>query len=237
VSKSTVRGNSSGVAGGGISAVTLTLTDCTISKNSAFSFAGGISASLATLTGCAVSGNSTGLDGGGIYVETVATLANSTISGNTAGSGGGISASTATLTNCTVAENFAQSGGGLLARGGGSFRVRNTIVALNSATTDPDVFGDFTSDGHNLIGNGNASFTHGVNGDIVGTNVNPIDPKLGPLQINGGKTKTMALLAGSRAIDRGDNAAVPATDQRGLPRRKDGNGDGVAIVDIGAFER
>jgi hypothetical protein len=73
----------------------------------------------------------------------------------------------------------------------------------------------------------------------VCTAVNPIDPRDGPLANNGGKTKTHALLAGSRAIDAGDNASLPPTDQRGggFPRNKDGNFNGVAIVDIGAFER
>jgi hypothetical protein len=73
----------------------------------------------------------------------------------------------------------------------------------------------------------------------VGTGAIPIDPKLGPLANNGGRTKTHALKASSRAIDRGDNAGVPPTDQRGIgfPRKKDGNFDGVATVDIGAFER
>ncbi|HJZ92281.1 MAG TPA: choice-of-anchor Q domain-containing protein, partial [Gemmataceae bacterium] len=61
-----------------------------------------------------------------------------------------------------------------------------------------------------------------------------------------GPTQTMALLAGSPAIDHGDNNAVDpvtgkplTTDQRGpgFPRRKDGNGDGRAVIDIGAFER
>jgi hypothetical protein len=68
---------------------------------------------------------------------------------------------------------------------------------------------------------------------------NSIDPKLGPLQNNGGRTQTYALKAGSPAIDRGDNAGIPATDQRGagFARKKDGNGDGSAVVDIGAFER
>ena len=83
--------------------------------------------------------------------------------------------------------------------------------------------GAFTSQGHNLIGDGTGGtgFTNGVNGDIVGTSVNPIDPKLGPLKNNGGRTKTHALLAGSPAIDAGDNAGVPATDQRGrLPAQE-----------------
>ena len=91
--------------------------------------------------------------------------------------------------------------------------------------------GDFTSQGHNLIGDGGGSTGFGVNFDIVGTSANPIDPKLGPLALNGGKTKTHALLAGSPAIDRGDNANLPPTDQRGagFPRKKDGNGDGIAV--------
>ena len=99
--------------------------------------------------------------------------------------------------------------------------------------------GTFVSQGHNLIGDGTggSGFINGVNGDIVGTSANPIDPKIGDLASNGGPIKTHALLAGSPAIDHGDNAGVPAIDQRGFPRKKDGNGDGLAIVDIGAFER
>jgi len=57
--------------------------------------------------------------------------------------------------------------------------------------------------------------------------------------LNGGPTRTHALLVGSRAIDAGDNANLPPTDQRGagFARKKDGNGDSLAVVDIGAFER
>jgi hypothetical protein len=47
--------------------------------------------------------------------------------------------------------------------------------------------------------------------------------------------QTMALRAGSPAIDARDNAGVPATDQCGFRRMRDG--DGLAGVDIGAFER
>jgi hypothetical protein len=185
--------------------------------------------------------------GGGVSAGT-ATLTNSTVSGNSAAFGGGISANDATLLNCTVVENIAQTGGGLFHQFDPIiprvFSVKNTIVALNLIKvggSGSDINGAFASQGHNLIGDGigGTGFANGINGDIVGTSFNPIDPKLGPLANNGGKTKTHALLAGSRAIDAGDNAGVPATDQRGagFPRKKDGNFNGVAVVDIGAFER
>ena len=123
--------------------------------------------------------------------------------------------------------------------------MRNTIIAQNligeAPGTGQDVDGVFVSLGHNLIGDGGGStgFTDGLDGDIVGTNANPIDPKLGPLANNGGRNKTHALKAGSRAIDAGDNAVTQTTDQRGtgFARMKDGNFDRVATVDIGAFER
>jgi hypothetical protein len=56
------------------------------------------------------------------------------------------------------------------------------------------------------------------------------DPKLGPLQDNGGPTATIAPAAGSAAIDAGLPFGL-TTDQRGLPRPA-GNG-----ADIDAVER
>ena len=78
-----------------------------------------------------------------------------------------------------------------------------------------------------------------VGGVDLTEQANPIDPKFGPLANKGGPTKTHALLAGSLAIDKGDNAALPPTDQRGIgfPRKKDGDGNGTKFVDIGAFEK
>jgi hypothetical protein len=64
-----------------------------------------------------------------------------------------------------------------------------------------------------------------------------VDPKLGPLQNNGGLTFTQALLAGSPAIDAGDDSVTGSplsltTDQRGtgFPRLSGPH------VDIGAYE-
>lgn len=240
---STISGNSALNNGGGMFGEAALLRRSTVSGNSASGSGGGIATDTATLTNSTVSGNRAAFDGGGIDADT-ATLTNSTISGNTTGTnGGGIWAITATLLNCTVTENLALIGGGLFHEPGGTFSVKNTIVALNLVLpggSNSDVLGIFASQGHNLIGvGGGIGFVNGVNGDLVGTFLNPIDPKLGPLANNGGRTKTHALLAGSPAIDRGDNAGVPATDQRGFgfPRKKDGNGDGVARVDIGAFEK
>src|SRR5262249_16240174 len=78
---------------------------------------------------------------------------------------------------------------------------------------------------HNLIQDGSCS--PAVSGD----------PKIGPLQNNGGPTFTQALLPGSPAVDAGDDSVLGSppnltTDQRGpgFPRKVGSH------VDIGAFE-
>jgi predicted outer membrane repeat protein len=227
------------VDGGGISAGTATLANSTVSGNTAINgFGGGISAGTVTLTNCTVSGNTAKDAGGGITADTV-TLTNSTISGNSSvsGSGGGIEAITLTLLNVTVTDNSAHFGGGVLLQNGGTSSIRNTIIAQNQVALDgvnPDVAGAFTSGGHNLIGDGTGAggFANGTKADQVGTAANPIDPRLGPLANNGGPTQTHALLAGSSAIDRGDNTNVPASDQRGGGFLRSVG----SATDIGAFE-
>jgi CSLREA domain-containing protein len=244
LTRSAVSGNSASGTGGGIFADTVTLTGSTVSGNNAGNNGGGIFTGTATLTASTVSGNhaNTG-DGGGIHANTTATLTNSTVSGNSAaGGGGGIWAAGLTLLNDTVTDNSAHVGGGLFLPAGGASNVKNSIIAGNLVDltgAGPDVSGAFTSGGHNLVGDGTGAtgFTNGTSGDLVGTAADPIDPRLAPLADNGGPTRTHALLAGSPAIDDGDSTGAPATDQRGVARPRDGDGNGSRLVDIGAFER
>jgi CSLREA domain-containing protein len=237
---------------------TLTLTNSTLSANSSINCGGGIfSNGTLTLLNSTVTGNSATVWGGGVFNNLgTNNLVNSTVSGNqTAGEGGGIMNfnGNITLTNVTVTNNRsdsnnsgAEEGGGLSATGGNAL-LKNTIVARNfrgsTGTTASDLVSTSSiasSSSFNLIGaGGGGGLTNGVNNNQVGVS----NPGLGPLQNNGGPTMTHALLAGSPAFDAGDNSIIGAplnlsTDQRGagFNRTVDGNGDGTAKVDIGAYE-
>jgi CSLREA domain-containing protein len=224
---------------------TLTLTNSTVSENNATrvisdgsirGFGGGImnENGEVQLTNTTVRGNTAATDGAGIYNTLVGTLGltNSTVSGNNAGgNGGGVfneenlgSAQKVTLKHSTVSGNTAINGGGIY-NSDGTLTLANTIVARNSASTNPDAQGAFSSQGHNLIGD-----TTGATG-FVASDLKNVDPLLGPLRNNGGPTDTRALLAGSPAIDAGTNTGCPPTDQRGVKRPQ-----GLRC-DIGAFER
>ena len=141
-------------------------------------------------------------EGGAIYCEnSVLTVSNSTFYGNEAEEGGAIysSSSTVTLNNTIVAGNTNLSGG-----------VPNDIDGTISTNSAYNLIGDGAA--MSGISNGNAFHNQ------VGTDSNPINPLLGPLQNNGGPTKTMALLPGSPAIGTGEIVDGITTDQRGYPR-------------------
>ncbi|MEH2107263.1 DUF4347 domain-containing protein [Nostoc sp.] len=261
--KSNVSDNTATSSGGGIySAGVLNLTESSVFGNTATSSGGGIySEGDFKLTNSTVSNNTAnngaGINNGGtsFFSFGTATLTNSTVSDNKAlEDGGGISnLSSLNLINSTITNNTADSNGDGVGNGGGIFSlepdfylqnpltvVGNTIIAGNfdkssSGDINPDVSGSsFRDSGNNLIGNqtGSTGFTTST---LVGTSANPIDPKLGPLQNNGSATLTYALLAGSPAINAGNNSLVATnvtTDQRSVGFNRIFNG----TVDIGAYE-
>ncbi len=194
-----------------------------------------------------------GAGGGGMANadnESNPTVINCTFSHNAAegcsnSNGGGIIGSFAAIMNCTLTGNTAVRAGGGIATTDTDGIIKNTIIAGNTGGDSPDIYSTaINSGGHNLIGNvGNQNFHTNTEGDRYGDPYNTttpntgafesataIDPKLGELADNGGYTRTHALLVGSPAIDAGDNADAPDTDQRGITRIVNG------IIDIGAVE-
>jgi hypothetical protein len=222
--------------GGGIyneAHASLEVIDSTLSHNNADHNGGGIyneaSASL-QLVRSTLWGNDAGQHGGGVYNHGTLEAVNATLSGNRAGFfGGGIynTAGTLELADCTLSGNQADGGPSNKADAGGGIYTNGETTLNNSIVANSVHGGDIVSNGklsgsHNLVEDGS-----GLPGWLRG------DPGLGELRDNGGPTWTHALLPGSQAIDRGDNALVPdgvVTDQRGGARIV-----GKA-VDLGAVE-
>jgi hypothetical protein len=169
--------------------------------------------------------------GAGILNRGTLAVINTTIADNAANEGGGIAnlgRGPVVITNATVARNSAGGifgGGGMANLGSGTVELQNTIVALNTApgVLGPDCFGRISSRGHNLIGDtADCTIPRRAN-DLVG------DPDVGDLADDGAAGHVyLPLLPASRAIDAGDRAACPRTDQLGHPR--------FNVCDIGAVE-
>jgi hypothetical protein len=228
--------NGGGVYGNG----EWSLVDSTVDDNSASLDGGGIYQpdSQVTVTRSTLSNNLSGTNplgdpvidgqGGGIYAST-AHLHNSTVSGNGATlEGGGMWANgTSSLQDVTLAFNAApaDSGGGIFIVDSIVY-LKNSIVAKNTGgncgVATP------ATKGHNLSDDLISDNTCGLDpakDDILG-----LDPLLATLANNGGPTETHALGVGSPAINAGDDAGCPTTDQRGTSRP-------VGLrCDIGAYE-
>lgn len=232
----------------------VTLTDSTVNDNSAGDDGGGISnrnGGTLTLNLSTISNNTAADDGGGIRAldgnppadTTDSTIINSTISGNTAGND----------------DEASGQGGGISSGPSGVFRLTSVTINDNTAPTGSNVFerGQSATFDKTIVSNGNGSnncngtvTSNGDNLEFPGTSCGfevQADPTLGPLQDNGGFTETHELLDGSPTIDAVGVAPAgtvqaqsacpePNEDQRTVDRPQDGDANGTAICDIGAFE-
>jgi uncharacterized protein (TIGR03437 family) len=244
-------GNSAIAGGVYLLGATGTFTDCTFSGNSGGILGGGIliAEASATINRCTFNGNSAG-GGGAIYYQGVngrkLSIFNSTISGNTASTvqgGSGIymrgdGTFTIEVTNSTIVNNIGSNGAirsdSSSASADSTLTLRNNIIANNGAPNiAKDEVAKIVSLGYNLTSDGGGGFLTGT-GDQINTN-----PLIGPLQDNGGLTRTHALLFGSPAIDKGNSGGLQI-DQRGRPRPFDRSDIAPATggdnSDIGAVE-
>jgi hypothetical protein len=116
-------------------------------------------------------------------------------------------------------------GWGIANLGSGTVALQNTLLALNTApgVLGPDCFVRISSRGHNLIGDTADGTIRRRASDLVG------DPDVGDVADAGASGQVyVPLLPASRAIDAGDRAACPPTDQLGHPR--------FNVCDLGAVE-
>ncbi|UCC60306.1 MAG: right-handed parallel beta-helix repeat-containing protein [Dehalococcoidia bacterium] len=203
-----------------------TFTNCIFTGNSAEIGAGMANFHICSpiLINCIFTGNSASSYGGGMFnFDSDPTMVNCTFSGNSAVYGGGMDSydSLPAITNCILWDNTSPNGA-QLAVGAGS------ILAINNC----DVQGGMA--GIRVTGGGIVNWGAG-NIDAIPEFADPdgLDNILGTTDDN------LKLMVGSPCIDAGDNAALPvtiATDLDGSQRIIDGNNDGTATVDMGAYE-
>jgi serine protease len=250
-----ISGNSQASCSGGVGGAgvmiggegSVQLLNNIIIGNTHESGAGGVAlfaAGTPTISGNVIKDN-VGWSSGGMSLENVsdATITNNIIVRNQGNQGGGIYVSVPfgargpLVVNNTVAANRANSGLAVYATGfdaQASF-VNNILVGDGTAsivecdgTFDPNPpsfqFNDVYNSGTGPAFGGTCTGQTGVNGNIS-ADPSFVDAGGGDFHIRRGP-----------AVDAGTNTGAPATDIDGDPRPLDGNGDGVAIVDMGADE-
>jgi CSLREA domain-containing protein len=226
--------NTSQLGGGIFTQGVLILSETTIESNTAVTSGGGIATQGSSgyifiqnstidtnqLTG--VSGSS----GGGLSTGLQTELINVTITGNTASDRAAI-AGTSSLSSITIFSStiVGNTGSDTAALGSsGQIVLTNSLIGGNTPSNCSGA--NISTEGYNVEDN----HTCGLNLSSDTQNATVL-AKLGPLQDNGGKVWTMALLFGNPALDHGANGTnCPATDARGIIRPS-----GVSC-DAGAFE-
>ena len=200
------------------------ITNCTFSNNSASYYGGAIyctDSSGPTVTNCVFCGNSASNNGGAIYcVSSAPTATNCTFSGNEATNffGGAIvcsSSSTFTLNNSILWGNSAGAGGNEI-----YIDDTGSSCVLNYCCVNSTGYG---------FGSGVPTTTIDDSNNCIFVNPQFVDAAGGDYHLKDT----------SPCIDAGDNGYVPSgvdKDLDGNERIVDGNNDGTATVDIGAYE-
>ena len=248
-------GCSGGIGGGGIAvggAASAQIIGNVIQNNSWGSAGGGITlfaAGTPLLKNNIIRGNSSsGSQGGGIWIvnQSDAVIVQNLIYNNTAAQGGGIYLGTPSGTrgpifvnNTIVGETGLVQGAAVYATGFYNQVVfyNNLLIGLagqNAVQCDatysssPPTF--TTNDAYSPGGTG-------LQGTCAGQASTNGNKSVDPLFVSAAK-KNFHLQAASPVIDAGTNSApnLPPKDLGAKPRIVDGNGDGIAIVDMGVYE-
>jgi hypothetical protein len=154
---------------------------------------------------------------------------------------------TAEIANSTIAFNHLATNTSAAALVFYSNSNTNDMLSLHSSIIAKNTSGNSPADVYIALGSGSVT---GADNLVIGANetlppgvVTVVsDPLLGPLQDNGGRLKTHALLRGSPAIGKGDHSVTfPPNDSNVFDERGPGyprttNIAGNATTDIGAFQ-
>ena len=232
VTTSTFTGNTAQEGGGVFNQKTATITNSTFTNNKATIYGGGAllnAAGTETVTGDTFTGN-TGPGGGAIDNDTALNISDSTFYNNTGGSNGGGAVEnfgTTTIKQSTLAGNTSPYGANIFNYTGFTLSISMSVVSGGLSGSNCGGQAHITDAGYNIDSSSSCGFSTSQH------SLSNTQPQLDALAANGGPTQTMALPAGSPAVD-----AIPAstsgctgsTDQRGTSRPQ-GSG-----CDIGAYE-
>jgi hypothetical protein len=242
-----------GGRGGGVfvgAAATVLLRDCVVRDNGTGSGGqGGSSVICVPPLSCQTFGEDggDGGDGGGIFVAGVAQASNCVFIRNVTGQGGaagfgvdpplpapgrggngaawGGGTALSVAVNCSFTANTAAAAGGAGQPAGTGGGMDAASVTTNSI---------FWANAPNQVSPAASVSYCDVQGGFAGVGNLAADPLF-----ENAPNDDLRLQASSPCIDAGSNPAVPpgvVTDLDGLPRITDGNGDSVAVVDMGVYE-
>ena len=244
-------GCTGGADGGGVSIIgagTVRVIHNVIRLNSTTASGGGVSifaGGLPVLDGNLIADNSAGQAGGGIALANVsdALITNNVVVGNSAPAGGALwwlvpsGARGPFAIGNTIGVNKAPNGSAIFASGfDASAEIVDNVVEGAGATV---VVCDSTY---------SAAPPFLQSNDVVATGPSPLFGgscagalgQAGNVSVAPGfvdePNRDFHLAFGSALIDAGTNAGASPTDFDGVARPLDGNRDGVAVADIGAFE-